>query len=691
MLKRFMGLSVLVLALGFVVAGCDGDDNDNDALTLQLLHLADMDGSPEALGNVDNFSALVAHFRAGMPERTLLLSSGDNYIPGPRYFAAADDDVADVLGEPGNGRGDIALLNAMGLRASAVGNHDLDEGTEAFAGIIAEDGAYPGALFPYLSTNLDFTTDPNLAGLVSDDGHPATELSNSLAGTTTVSVDGQTIGIVGASTPQLASITSTGGIDVNPASGTTADLAAIIQQSVDALTAQGIDKIILLAHMQQIAVETELASLLEDVDIIVAGGSNTLLADGNDVLRPGDNAADSYPLIVTSSRGEPVLVVNVDGDYRYLGRLVVTFDGDGVLDLDSLDPGANGAWASTDSVVDSLMATPIAEVETVSAALREVLIVRDGNIMGSTSVYLDGRRGEVRTEETNLGNLTADANLWYASQVEPGVQISLKNGGGIRSDIGEIVVPPGPNDPADTELLPPQANPSAGKEEGDISQFDIEGSLRFNNTLTLLTVTAAELRDIMEYAVAATGPGATPGQFPQIGGMRIEFDPSETARTGGDTNLSSSTTGNRIRELVILDDNGTPAVPGDDTVVDTVVSGGVPQGDPTRTFRMVTLNFLASCVPSATVTDPSDDCGDGYPFKDLSAPDRVDVAISEDVDPAFDPGLADFSPTGGEQDALAECLKAFHSPDAGGTPFSLPETAPADDQRIRNADPEGLD
>ena len=59
---------------------------------------------------------------------------------------------------PGNGRGDIALLNAMGFQASALGNHELDRGTGAFAAIIGtetRDGrTYPGTRFPYLSSNL---------------------------------------------------------------------------------------------------------------------------------------------------------------------------------------------------------------------------------------------------------------------------------------------------------------------------------------------------------------------------------------------------------------------------------------------------------------------------------------------------------------------------------------------------------
>ena len=106
-----------------------GQDSKEVPFTLQLLHASDMDGSTGALQNVENFSAILSGFRARFPDNTLVLSSGDNYIPGPRYYAAADTSAETVLGVAGNGRGDIALLNAMGFQASAVGNHELDRGT----------------------------------------------------------------------------------------------------------------------------------------------------------------------------------------------------------------------------------------------------------------------------------------------------------------------------------------------------------------------------------------------------------------------------------------------------------------------------------------------------------------------------------------------------------------------------------
>lgn len=654
-----------------LLAACGGDsDNNNDnnggetpaPYTLQLLHFADMDGATGALQNVESFSAVLDKLRSDYPDNTLVLSSGDNFIPGPRYFAAADDTLAAVPGiaVAGNGRADIALVNALGVQASVVGNHDLDGGTEEFASIIGMEGNYPGTDFPYLSANLDFTTDGFLSGLVQQDGQPLDSLPNgALAGFGTLEVNGEMIGIVGASTPSLGNITSTGDITIKPATGGNSALAAEIQPAVDELQDAGIDKIILLAHMQTLSIEKELATLLDGVDIIVAGGSNTLLADDNDRLREGDNAQDTYPLMFSSASNEPVLVVNTDGDYKYLGRLVVAFDENGVLLTDRLDDTINGAY-----VADATMAeggTVNGDITTIVDTLNQVLAERDGNILGHTSVYLDGRRSQVRTQETNLGNLTADANLWIARQYDPAVQVSIKNGGGIRDDIGYFAFPPGSTSADELEFFPPAANDSAGKASGDISQFDLEGSLRFNNTLTVGDVTAAELHALLEHAVAKVENVA--GQFPQVAGLRFSFDPAQPARLSALNGDDEDRAGQRVRSLAVLDVDG--------AVADTVVQNGSLVGDANRTFRLVTLGFLATEGGSGLG-------GDGYPF-DFPLENRLD--LEEETVPAEGSNAATFADPGSEQDALAEYLLANFD---AGTPFDQMETDTDQDERIQN-------
>lgn len=626
----------------------------DDTFRLQLLHFADVDGGgTAAMSNVDNFSALVDHFRNQDAKSTLLISSGDNYIPGPIFEASNNERMAAVVGKQGRGRGEITIQNHLGVQATAVGNHDLDTGPSGFAGIISPDGAYSGANWPYLSVNIDFAADKASAPLVQAPRQEASTLPpGSLTRSTIITLNGEKIGIVGAVTPTLPSITSVGNMTLSPSSFAENEtgfdaLARVIQVEVDALTNEGVTKIILAGHMQRINVERNLAPRLRDVDIIIAGGSNSILIDENDQLREGDVATgNNYPEIYTSAKGEPVLLVNTNGDYTYLGRLVVEFDKNGVILTDRLDSAVNGAWASTDKIVKQLNAKPIPEVVAVANVIREILAEQDGSAYGITNVFLEGRRTQVRSRETNLGNLSADANLWYASLMDTDkpVLVSVKNGGGIRSAIGSISVPPGAADRVD--LLPPAAN-DFGKPAGGISQLDIQTAFAFNNGLALVDMTSGELRDLMEELVK--------GNFGHTAGLKVEFDRSFTARTDGDVNNSFASNGQQVREMQIcLGEWSAGACLGG---WQTLVKDGVTQNT-NRSYRVVALDFLNACAADANSEYARPNCGSSWPFKNLANANFT--SLKEARLASKDPGKANFSVTGGEQDAMAEYLKVFH-------------------------------
>lgn len=696
--------------------------------TLQILHASDFEAGLDAVDRAGNFAAIVDYLEETY-ENSITLSSGDNYLPSPFFAAGSDASLREVYEtaledlynlapgtlsiSPGFGTADISILNIIGVEASAIGNHEFDAGTNPFAAIIRQtqrsvdpDGAgplpavnvpsYPGTQFPYLSANIDFSQDPNLNPLFNatirnaEDYQgfpPAAGNGTKIAPATIINENGERIGVVGATTQIVESISSTGGIDIiGDDVNDMAALAAILQPTIDALIAQGINKIILVAHLQQIALEKELAGLLRGVDIIIAGGSNTLQADATDVLRPGDTADETYPFQTTDADGKPILVVNTDGEYSYVGRLVVEFDANGEIITESLDEAVNGAYATTDDAVADLYATPIDIdgdgdldsdpfvsgsrgdlVRDIAQGVGGVIDAQDGNTFGQTAVYLEGRRGEVRTEETNLGNLTADANLWYAQQVDATVTVSIKNGGGIRDSIGRVQAVGG-----DVEELPPLANPEVGKDEGEVSQLDIANALRFNNALTLVTLTPEQLKIVLEHAVAAVAPGATPGQFAQVGGIAYSFDPTAQAQVLSTVNGAVTQAGQRIQSAVILADNGEKIV----LVKDGQVVDSAPDA-----IRVVTLNFL--------VNDPDGNGlgGDNYPFARFVADNptfanRVDLAedtVSND-DPGSRTGAATFTDEGFEQDALAEYLAA----EFGETPFGDADGSPATDERIQN-------
>lgn len=654
---------------------------------LQLLHAADQEAGIPAIEDAPRFSAVLNALRAEDygQDGTLTLSSGDAIIPGPFFDASVSEFGA-------AGRADILIQNELGFEAIAFGNHEFDRGPGALADIIAPDAGdnYEGALFPYLSTNLNFDNDDDLSGFVVAGGAAPQDgtISSSVViqkGTGQNIVD---FGIIGATTPTLASISSPGDdIGINGTASIEA-LAASIQSEIDALTNAGIDHIILLAHMQQIAIEQQLAQLLDGVDIIIAGGSNTLLSDSDDILRAGDTSQGNYPIIVTTDENgaakDPVAIVNTDGNYKYVGQLVVTFDDDGVILPGSIDSAESGAYATDEAGVTRLNAANLVDedIEDIVDDLQAVITQIDGSIFGSTNVFLNGTRSDVRTQETNLGNLTADANLFIAQQAEPTVQVSLKNGGGIRDNIGVVTFPPGATSPEDVLRLPPAANPLASKEEGDISQLDVSNSLRFNNGLTTLTVTAEELKQLLEHGLADSGPGRTPGRFPQVGGMSFSFDLDRTAQVlelvqetdeNGDPVFDDEgnpvlipsgnieTPGERVRSLAIVNER--------DQIVDVIVRNGQVVGNPNREIRMVTLGFLAGG-------------GDGYPF----VPFAENVVSLEQE--GVTTGAATDADDGSEQDALAEYLLA----EFDNQPFNQPDRDARFDRRIQNLDerPDGV-
>ncbi|MBU8539284.1 choice-of-anchor I family protein [Falsiroseomonas tokyonensis] len=638
------------------------------AFTLQLLHFSDAEAGLLAGSTAKNLAALVDAFD-GTYENTLILAGGDNYIPGPFLAAGTDASVAATHGRGNNpGAADIEIHNRIGVEASTVGNHEFDLGTNAFGDAVND------AAFPYLTANLDFSGDPALSGRYTETvGVGGLEDASTLAGrivpSAVVDKGGEKIGLVGVTTQILERLSSTGGVEVEGFAGDGSEtndmalLAAQLQPVIDDLIAQGVNKIILMSHLQEIRFEKELATLLNGVDIILAAGSNTRLGDENDeaVEFPGHAAdfADTYPLVATGADGGTTLIVNTDNEFTYLGRLVVDFDAEGRIILENLDSTINGAIASTEENVAEAWGVEVedldttafaegtkgAEVAEVTDAVQAVILEKDGNVFGFTDVYLEGERAQVRSQETNLGNLTADANREAAVDAldDQPFMVSLKNGGGIRAQIGAIDVVSGDKEP-------PLANPEAGKPEGGISELDIENALRFDNKLMVFDTTPQGLLNILEFA-AGIAPGN--GGFVQLGGVRFSYDPDNAA-------------GSKVLSVALIDNDG--------RVIARVVENGEILEEAPDLISVVALNFTANG-------------GDGYPAKANGTNFRyllADGTLSAPIDPSLDFTAAANVPANalGEQQALESYLQEFH-----GTPetaYAEADTPASEDMRIQN-------
>ena len=667
--------------------------NGKSAFQMQILHSSDMESGVPAVVDAPNYAAIVDKLE-DQHNNTLILSSGDNTLPGPFLSAGEDPSMQTALRStassyfkgtqaqrPALGRPDIAIMNIIGFNASTLGNHEFDLGTGDLNGQIGVDirssGAdkrWLGAQFPYVSSNLDFSKDVNLnylfTNLILRDTAfktPVNITTNSqkkgLAPSIIIERNGEKIGVVGATTQALAKISSPGftsvkGIQVDDMPA----LAAILQPVIDSLIAkEGVNKIILLAHLQQITNEKALAPLLNHVDIIISGGNHNYTADGNDRLIAGHIATEKYPIITKSKSNDPMVILNTTSEWKYVGRFVCDFDINGKLLVDKLDSNVNGVYASDSVTVKALWGTNNAfatgtkgaNVLTLCKAVGAVIAAKDGNILGKSNVFLEGRRNAVRTEETNLGNISSDANLWYAKKYDPKVSISLKNGGGIRSAVGYV------NSVGSNVILERnQANPLAGKSAGDVSQLDVENSLRFNNSLVIVSVSAAGVKRLIEHSVSGSKPGLTPGQFPQVGGISFSYDTTKIS-------------GNKIWSMVLIDSLG--------NAKDTIVKYGKLVGDTSRIYKIVTLNFLAN--PSFVGSSVG---GDNYPFPAV-------VKARVDLDTAIkSTGTSSFSAIGREQDAFAEYMLAKHNTSLKA--YKVRDTSVFGDTRIQlmNARPDAI-
>ena len=640
--------------------------------TLQLLHFADAEAGLLASTTAPKLAALVDAFEDQFAN-SITLAGGDNYIPGPFGAAGTDPTVAATHTRGNNPfAADIEIHNRIGVRASTVGNHEFDQGTTVFADAVAD------AAFPYLSANLDFSGDSatraRFTETVRTGGlEEAGSLSGRIVPSAVITVNGERIGLVGATTQIVESIASTGGVEVKGFAGDGSErddmalLATQLQPVIDDLTSQGVDKIILMAHLQQLANERALALRLRGVDIILAAGSNTRLGDANDVAAvfPGHaaNFADTYPLVTAGADGMTTVIVNTDNEFTYLGRLVVDFDERGEIVAESLAArsNVNGAYAATDANVaaawgvgvSNLATTAFAEgtrgeqVADITEAVQAVLIDKDGDVAGFTRVYLEGERALVRNQETNLGNLSADANAFVAASAlgssAPFV-VSLKNGGGIRTAIGATDVVTGAK-------LAPIANEAADKPAGGVSLLDIENSLRFDNKLMVFDTTPAGLKAILEHGVASLG---TQGRFPQIGGVAFSYDPAAAA-------------GSRIRDMALQSDGYRV----------NLFSDGVAVAGAPAVISVVTLSFLANGGDSYPIK------ANGENFRFLTI-DGDDVGIGAAVSESLDFTSSAVTPSGilGEQSALTLYLEALHS--TPETAFNAADTAPVLDTRIQN-------
>ena len=87
-------------------------------------------------------------------------------------------------------------------------------------------------------------------------------------------------------------------------------------------------------------------------------------------------------------------MVNTDGSYKYVGRLVIDFDQDGNILPGSYDPEVSGAYATDAQGVSDLDAAGLIdpEIQAIADAIEGQIIATESNVFGLSNVFLNGNR-----------------------------------------------------------------------------------------------------------------------------------------------------------------------------------------------------------------------------------------------------------------------------------------------------------
>lgn len=334
----------------------------------------------------------------------------------------------------------IELMNIIGYDAMAPGNHDFNYGQDRLLELKEL------MTFPLLAANI-----------IKDDG---TEF---LKPYEIKEIDGVKIAIFGLATPETAYKTSP-----NNVTGLTfQDPAEAAQKIVNQLKDK-VDVIVALSHLGLDESSTYRSDIVAEkvsgIDIIIDGHSHTTLQEGKEV---------NETLIVQA------------GEYgKNLGYVDLYIE-DGKITKKTAKLSAQSDIV--DIVADQGILDLFAKVKEENSKITSVVV-------GKTPVKLEGERENVRTQQTNLGSVVADAMLH-----QTGADIAITNGGGLRASI----------------------------DEGEITKGEVITVLPFGNYVKMIEVKGSTILEAMERGVSKYPE--TDGGFPQVGGMTYKFDASKPA------------------------------------------------------------------------------------------------------------------------------------------------------------------
>ncbi|MDT2004543.1 bifunctional metallophosphatase/5'-nucleotidase [Rhodococcus opacus] len=399
------------------------------------------DGSLVPAGGAAYLAAYVDQLR-GQATHSLLYSVGDSWGSSALESAMFHDEPT------------VQLLNRMGVDASAIGNHELDEGYTEFrrmqtGGCHPVDGCrfgdtFEGARFPLLAANMEF-----------ENGAPAT------LPFTVNYVEGIPVGVIAtmpADTARMVTPEGVGGLRFT-------DELAAVDRTADLLDFFGVRAIALLMHKGAEPVADNGPNSCE----VTSGPARDLALRASpkvDVIFTADSH-QQYNCSFPDPMGNPRVMMQGASHGRIISVVDVS------IDRTTRDILRDRASSFNQVVTHDIPSNPDVQALADSAA-RQASEVGEARVASLTG---DLTRDETGSGESTLGNVVADAQL--AAGSGHGAQVALTNPGGLRED-----------------LL-----------RGNVTYGQAYAAQPFGNTLEVLTVTGAMLKTALEQQYQPRGDG----------------------------------------------------------------------------------------------------------------------------------------------------------------------------------------
>ena len=414
--------------------------------SIVILHTNDIHTYIDGDLRYSDLAALKAYYES-LGAIVILVDAGD-HIQGTAY------------GSMDKGKTIIDLMNATGYDVATLGNHEFDYGMEGAM------NAIDWAEFPYTSANFyhEVGGDPGEAVLKPYE---------------IVDLGFLKIAFVGITTPETFTKSTpayfqdgNGNYIYGIAGGEDGSaLYAAVQKALDAAVAEA-DIVVGLAHLgddpaSQPWTSEEVIANTTGFDIVIDGHSHSTVI-GKEVADKDGNA------VVLSQTGE------------YLGGI-------GVL-MPNEDHSTDAYLLSAEDVA-SYGLTRDAEVEAIENAWIEEINTQLGKVIGYTDDLLANYDAEgnrlVRSQETNVGDLCADALYYLFDNMGLDVDVAIMNGGGIRNK---------------TTIT------------GELSYLTMKEIHTFGNVACLQTITGQQLLDALEWGAKNAGSGEN-GGFLHVSGI----------------------------------------------------------------------------------------------------------------------------------------------------------------------------